>query len=133
MALALAQRFPPREPSLIVEERIYEGFPSRADERRMAAFHRANGAERAELVESFEDDRLRELGRRLVYFENRDEFDPARRAQLDTWLNNRRLGREGVAAGRTIDAAQTELEELASSSEHATELGEIRDFLAGLV
>ena len=133
VALALAQRFPPRAPSLIVEERIYEGFPSRADEHRMAAFHGASGAERAELVESFEDDRLKELGRRLVYFENRDKLDPARRAQLDTWLNNRRLGREGVAAGRTIDAAQTELEELASSSEHGTELGEIRDFFAGLV
>jgi exodeoxyribonuclease-1 len=134
VALALAQHFPPREPSLIVEERMYEGFPSRADERRMAVFHGASGAERAELVEGFEDDRLRELGRRLVYFENRDELDSARRAQLDTWLNNRRLGREGVAAGRTINAAQTELEELASSSsEHGAELREIRGFLSGLV
>jgi exodeoxyribonuclease-1 len=132
VALALAQRFPPREPSLIVEERIYEGFPGRADERRMAAFHGAGGAERAELVETFEDDRVRELGRRLVYFENPDDLLPPCRVQLDTWLGNRRHGREGATAGRTIGDAQAELDEIASSSsEHRPEIDEINNFLAG--
>jgi exodeoxyribonuclease-1 len=75
VAQALAQRFPPREPSMIVEERMYEGFPSRADERRMATFHGVSGPERAELVETFEDDRLLGLGRRLVFFENPNSLD----------------------------------------------------------
>jgi exodeoxyribonuclease-1 len=111
VALALAQRFPPREPSRIVEERMYEGFPSRADKHRMAAFHIANGAERAEMVETFEDDRLRELGRRLVFYENPDSLDPHRRDMLATWLRNRRYGRADVTAGRTLGTAMEEIEQ----------------------
>jgi len=121
---------PPREPSKVVEERIYEGFPSRTDERRMAAFHGAGGAERVELVETFEDDRLRELGRRLVYFGNPDALDPHRRTQLGTWLSNRRHGRDGVAAGRTLGAAMEEVEKAAADMpDRAAEVGTIQGWL----
>jgi exodeoxyribonuclease-1 len=132
VALALAQRFPPREPSRIVEERMYEGFPSRSDEGRMAAFHGASGAERAELVEALEDDRLRELGRRLVFYENPDALDPHRRDMLATWLGNRRHGRDDVTAGRTLGTAMEEVEQAAADTpDRAAEVGAIRRWLTG--
>jgi exodeoxyribonuclease-1 len=132
VALALAQRYPPREPSRIVEQRMYEGFPSRADERRMEEFHSASGTNRAELVETIEDDRLRELGRRLVFYENPEALDPRRSAMLATWLGNRRLGRDGVAAGRTIAAAMDEVEQAAADMpDRAEEAAAIRRWLEG--
>ncbi|WP_071691551.1 exonuclease domain-containing protein [Nioella sediminis] len=109
---AMERRYPPFEPAQIVEQRMYEGFPSRADEDRMQAFHKAEWPERAEVAEVFEDDRFRELARRLV-FVNAPEFMPtARRDQLQTWLNNRRHGREGVEAGRTLADAMSDLEKV---------------------
>jgi exodeoxyribonuclease-1 len=105
---ALSLRYPPRPAANIVEERIYEGFPSRADEERKAAFHAAPWAKRVELVEGFGDDRLRELGRRLVFLEQPATLNPDRRRQLEIWLSNRRHGREDVDAGRTISEALSE-------------------------
>lgn len=109
---AMEQRYPPFEPAQVVEGRMYEGFPSRADENRMQAFHKAEWSERAEIAESFEDDRYRELARRLVFVNAPEFMSTARRAQLQTWLNNRRHGREGVEAGRTLADAMSDLEKV---------------------
>ena len=68
---------------------MYEGFPSRADKGRMQAFHGSTWPERAELVETFEDDRLRELGRRIVFLEQPEVLRPELRQGLQTWLHNR--------------------------------------------
>ena len=40
---------------------MYEGFPRRADESKMQAFHAADWGERADIAETIEDDRFREL------------------------------------------------------------------------
>ena len=62
-----AERQPFEEPEH-VEARIYDGFAGRADSQRMAEFH-ASGCwyARARIVESFEDPRFVELGRRLIF------------------------------------------------------------------
>ncbi len=121
MGQALDQRFPPREPSEIVEARMYEDFPSRDDGRRMVAFHDANWSERSKLVETFDDDRLRELGRRLIFLEEPAALDQSRREQLTQWLRNRQFGQEGVTAGRTIAEAMDELDKF---DEEATDRAE---------
>ncbi|WP_108861475.1 exonuclease domain-containing protein [Ruegeria sp. Alg231-54] len=109
---AMEQRYPPFEPAEIVEQRMYEGFPSRADKNQMQAFHKSDWPERAEIAETFEDDRYRELARRLVFVHAPEFMSTARRAQLQTWLNNRRHGREGVEAGRTLADAMSDLEKV---------------------
>jgi exodeoxyribonuclease-1 len=99
----------------------------------MEAFHGATWADRARMVETFDDDRLRELGRRLVYLEEPGVLDPRRRQQLDGWLKNRRHGREGISAGRTIADAMLGLDELeAESSWEPNAIGAIRTWLEGL-
>lgn len=54
-----------------IEERIYNGFPGPNDEARMAAFHKASWPDRLAIVQSFEDERLRWFGLRLIYVEAR--------------------------------------------------------------
>jgi exodeoxyribonuclease-1 len=107
---AMEQRYPPFEPAQVVEQRMYEGLPSQADESRMQAFHAADWPERAEIAETIENDRYRELARRLVFVNAPKAMSTARRDQLQIWLENRRRGREGIEAGRTISEALTELE-----------------------
>lgn len=98
----------------------------------MRKFHEVSWAERAQLAEAFEDDRLKELTRRLVYLEEPSALALTVRVKLEGWLYNRRNGREGVLAGRTLDAALEEAEKLVAEipTKQAGALEEIRCWLA---
>lgn len=63
---AAAQKDPWPEPEHL-EQRIFEGFPSREDAARMEDFHRADWPGKAALIRSFEDERLQQLAQRIVY------------------------------------------------------------------
>lgn len=117
VAEAHAKRYPPSEAAKIVEARIYEGFPSPADQRRIAAFHNAPPSERAKIVETLEDDRLKELGRRLVFYGHPEALDPQRKFLLTEWMKNGRQGRAEVTAGRTLADALEEMQEILASGE----------------
>jgi exodeoxyribonuclease-1 len=131
VATAMAQRYPPFEPAKVVEQRVYEGFPTRADEQRMQAFHQCDWAGRAEIAETIEDDRYRELARRLVFLNAPETLPYARRLRLQAWLENRRHGRDQVAAGRTIADAILELDKKAET-DNAPDTGAIRAWLLHL-
>ncbi|WP_299698832.1 exonuclease domain-containing protein [uncultured Tateyamaria sp.] len=129
---ALAQRYPPRLVEEVVENRMYEAFPNRGDVRRMQVFHTSSWPDRAELVETFDDDRLRELGRRIVFLEQPEVLRPELREGLVTWLDNRLHGREGVEAGRTLNNALSDLDDIAADESNTLALQEIRRWLEGM-
>lgn len=97
-----------------VEEQIYDGFPSREDERRMEDFHRAHSwKERLEIVNAMEDQRLRKLGFRLVLFFGSDALAAANRKQ---WLAQ--MHRDRILSGEekpwtTLKTAREGLAEIA--------------------
>lgn len=129
VGVAMEQRYPPFEPAQVVEGRMYEGFPSRADESKMQAFRAAGWGERAEIAETIENDRYRELARRLVFVNAPEALADTQRTQLHIWLQNRRHGREGVEAGRTLPVAIDELEKLAQERGESAEIEVIRAWL----
>ncbi|MFX0546123.1 exonuclease domain-containing protein [Roseovarius sp. S1116L3] len=131
VGVAMQQRYPPFEPAVVVEGRMYEGFPSRADEARMQAFHAAGWIERAEIAEAIEDDRYRELARRIVFHQQPEALQPERRQMLEAWLQNRLQGRDGVEAGRTLGDALTDLESIVKDETNASALLEIQHWLEG--
>ena len=108
---------------------MYEGFPSRADEGRMWAFHAGSWPERAVLTETFEDDRLRELGRRIVFLREPGALNDNLRARLAVWLQNRREGREGVKTGRSIGQAVSELKKILSEFEPSQLRDEVESWM----
>lgn len=96
----------------------------------MADFHNATWEKRARLVESFEDERFREIGRRLMFLEEPSVLDPQSRDLLEKWLEYRRNGREDVKAGRTIADALEELDMLETeTADRAAAADEIRGWL----
>ncbi len=133
VAHAVANRYPPWERSEHVEKRIYEGFPSRADENLMEEFHTRPWEERSDINSRFEDDRLRELGDRLIYIERPDVLSEEARRRLDAWHRERLLADEGVP-WVTIGSALDELEELKTldDGENAELLGDIEVYLRRL-
>jgi exodeoxyribonuclease-1 len=132
VGVAMQQRYAPFEPAQVVEGRMYEGFPSSADEARTQAFHAAGWAERAEIAETIEDDRYRELARRIVFHEQPGAVQPERRQMLEVWLQNRLQGRDGVEAGRTLDDALTDLGGIIADETNASALQDIRRWLEGI-
>ncbi|MFG5382818.1 exonuclease domain-containing protein [Yoonia sp. R2-816] len=128
---AMEQRYPPFEPAQLVEQRLYERFPNSSDQKRMQDFHLGGWTGRAEIAESFDDDRLRELARRLVFFDAPEALSERQRANLSHWLINRRHGRENVEAGRTVKAALEELDKLSSERGECEAIAEIRSWFAG--
>lgn len=64
---ALARRFIDREEPEHVEERIYSGFYSGEDKRALREFQASDWERRAEIIESLADERIKQLGRRIIY------------------------------------------------------------------
>ena len=110
------KNWPPQE---IVEQRIYDGFPSDADKLWMERFEIAPWADKASLVEGFEDARYRELAARIICYQKPEfasskmldsynDFVKTRLYSKGPWLKDR---------GQTIDQAITEAESSLADSE----------------
>lgn len=69
-------------PSPHVERRIYDGFWSKADARRLEAFHTASWTDRVVIADGLEDERLAWLARRLIFVEQPQHLAPERYAAI---------------------------------------------------
>jgi exodeoxyribonuclease-1 len=129
----LAERYADQAATIYVEQRIYDGFPSREDEARLAAFHRQEWPHRIRLTPSIEDGRYRELGERVIATEQPHLLTSTQRAQWQAWRRDRILA-TGENPWLTVPDAMTELDELADSAliDQRLQLCEIRNFLTRL-
>ena len=128
---ALSDRNADREPAAHIEQRIYDGFPDRADQALMDQFQRADWQQRAEIAERLADDRVREFARRLVYVEAPGALSDKSRAAMDDWMRDRILTEDTAAPWNTVRKALRETDDLlasASGSEEAL-LTDVRRFL----
>ncbi len=111
-----------------VEEQIYDGFFSWADQALMNDFHTADWNHRLIIVENFEDPRLRQLGERLIYLEQPDVLDSEAQIRIEKIIKDRLISQKKDIPWRTISMA---LEELEKSKELASRksLIDIENFL----
>ncbi len=142
---ALAARYPEDVGDGHVEERLYQRRIPDADITRMVAFHDLPWPKRAALMDSFQDDRLRKIGRRLLWLERPDLLSSAACAELDRWAADRVLAEDPDVPWRTLTNALRELEGLLASAHDGanddgsggdpallTLLTSVRDFLDAL-
>lgn len=90
--LSNAARREAREAAEHVEQLIYSGFAGDADKERMHEFHGKGWSARAIIVESFDDVRLTELGRRLVFHHDPSALSSGARSSIETTLARRMTG-----------------------------------------
>jgi exodeoxyribonuclease I len=112
---AVASRYPHREPELYVEQRIYEGFPSRADSNLMERFHTVPWKDRLAIVSRLADVRLTELGERLIYVEAPEILPDDAREYFDAWRVCR-LNADQAAPWVSLISARNELEKLKTTA-----------------
>ncbi len=116
-----------------VEQRIYGGFPSNADQTRMHSFHAQFWEDRIGTVQEIEDERYRQIAQRLIAVERPDLLSEAQRQRWETWRRERFLTTEKVL-WTTVASALEEFVELSEDATPAqqTQLNDLQSFLKGL-
>ena len=129
----LAARYEDQVEPAYVEQRIYSGFPSNADQARMHSFHDQGWEDRIGIIQEIEDERYRQIAHRIVAIERPDLLTDAQRQRWESWRRERVLTDEKVP-WMTVASA---IEELADESQDATpaqqaQLADLESFLNGL-
>jgi len=100
-----------------VEQMIYDGFPLDDDKNRFALFHAAPWHDRPAIVETFTDQRFRELGFRLIHEHAPNELSGDARATMERFVELRRFSDSASnQPWRTVAAALRELADLRISA-----------------
>lgn len=131
VAQILADRYADRSAAIHIEQRIYDDFPSTANEGRMADFHRHDWSERVGILDTIDDDRYRKFGQRVIAAERPDLLTDEQRNHWHTWRRERLLA-EGETPWLTIPRALAEIDQLFETGpvEQREQLASIRDFLS---
>jgi len=120
------------EQSSHVEEQLYNGFIDDTDWEIADKLHKEDWLECNDILQLFSDERLRDLGRRLIHQENPNALKPDDRASMDKFIANRLLGDNGIdVPWRTISEALEELDEINTDTYELdiSQLDSIREFL----
>jgi exodeoxyribonuclease I len=117
LTAALTETKAERQISPFMEERLYDTFISRDDERRMEQFHVVDWPIRVQIVESLGDERLRHFGRRLIHAHSPLLLNPAHRAEVEHVIHSR-LHAQSVPDGKwtSIPVAVRATEDLLRST-----------------
>jgi exodeoxyribonuclease-1 len=129
----LAARYEDQVEPPHVEQRIYGGFSSNADQAHMHSFHAHGWEDRIGILQEIEDERYRQIAQRIVAVERPDLLTDAQRQRWRSWRRERFLTNEKVP-WMTVASA---LEEFADVSQDATlaqqaQLADLERFLNGL-
>lgn len=117
-------------PSDHVEEQIYDGFPSQADTALMTRFHATEWCDRYSIVEQFQDQRFRCLGRRLIYAHCQESLPDDVRLEEARLLAARLTGQGCEAPSwKTLEAADLEAAEMEQEG-HPDQIEMLRGFRA---
>lgn len=105
---AIAERYSEKTPSELVEERIYDAFPSSSDALLASRFHQVPWEARRAILDQMRDERLRELGIRLIGAEASHLLSQEEQIQFGSWHRSRRVGPAPRGKFRTIEQASKE-------------------------
>jgi exodeoxyribonuclease-1 len=131
---AMAARYPadPDTAPQHVEQQIFHGFYSWNDKARLKEFQVADWQRRQEIVATFEDARLRQLGARLVAFYATNLLSDSDRCRYTSWRRER-WNADTEAEWMTLEKARQALREMQLASPHDPSiLEEIDAFIEGL-
>lgn len=117
-----------------LEQKIYEGFPSREDEVLARKFHQSTLVERVEVSARFSDKKYQELANRILYIKEPCLLSGADKEKLENMIRKRRSSTKGEILGwRSSELALIELAKIEEKN-FATldQVAKIRHYLENL-
>lgn len=137
MIAAMAARYPADADTAPqhVEQQIFNGFYSWNDKARLKEFQGADWPRRQEIVATFEDARLRQLGARLVAFHSPNLLSDSDRRRYIAWRRDRwNASTDTEVEWMTLGKARQALLEMkAASAQDPAMLEEIEAFIRAAV
>ena len=129
----LASRYDDTELPTEVEDRIYETFYTRPDQLKLGQFHKVPWAERPAILRQIEDDRLRELGNRLLAIYAPDCIDAETKSSFwrkiaKRWGGEEFYGQDAKNAGNTYTSVAKDLRELEPSGKFPVDTALLQEF-----
>ena len=113
---------------LLVEEKIFAGFYSHQDKELLQNFQTSSWAERLALLTGAQDDRIQQLGRRLVAFNARHLLDEKYQNVVQKYLADKWSANEPDVRWTTIASVRLQLIELEEDGFDKSLLNEMRVF-----
>jgi exodeoxyribonuclease-1 len=105
-----------REPSMHVEEQIYDRFIDGSNQAILDRFHAVDWLERLSVLGDLADERLRALGHRLIYCEASHVIPDAVRHDCEVAIARRLMASEGAVPWVTLSKAITEATDLLANT-----------------
>lgn len=105
------------EPWPHVEQQIHDAFISNEDRARLLQFHAAPWEARMALLEQIEDQRLKQLGRRLIYFESPGVLPADVLSEMHVMMATRCIQGDGNGTWLCLEQAIEELDVLLAEAE----------------
>ncbi len=114
-----------------LEQKIYEGFPSKEDEKLAISFRNAQQQDRVKIARQFVEQKYRQLALRLLYLEEKNALASDEIAEIEMMIRNRFISDpDKEHLWRSIDDAVKELTEPRAMELGTTEqLDEIKVWL----
>lgn len=113
-----------------LEQRIFEGFPSKMDKRTMQEFALLPWLQRTDLVQKLDDPRLRQIAQRLIFLMAPASLSEANRTRVEQGIRDRLLDKHtDRTLWRTISLARSELDEIRNSARNNGAIDEIEEWL----
>lgn len=121
----------PKEPSVHVEEQIYDSFTNYDDQALMAQFHSAEWCDRSGILSRLVDGRLRTLGERLIYLEAPGVLTAVARGNHDGMVARRLMAEEGTVPWLTLRQAIADTNDFLAAADgvEAALLSDLREYL----
>ena len=100
-----------------VEEQMYAGFASSADQSRFQSFHESEWHDRYDIVCQFEDERFRRIGEWIIYCEQPHLLSSEKRHHWDSFVRQRLLGEGDPCDALCLPKALEQANDLISGAE----------------
>ena len=111
-----------------IEEKIYGGFYSNEDKSILEEFQLGSWEERLNLLSRFSDERLKQLGRRLIAFNAPELLTTNEQDAFDSYLKNKWETEDEKPNWTTTSIIKKQLKELKGKGCDITLLNELKDF-----
>ena len=111
-----------------IEEKIYGGFYSNEDKSILEEFQLGSWDERLNLLSRFSDERLKQLGRRLIAFNAPELLTTNEQDAFDTYLKNKWETKDEKPNWTTTSIIKKQLKELEGKGCDIALLNELKDF-----
>jgi exodeoxyribonuclease-1 len=134
IGIAMSARFADREASVHVEEQIYSGFYTSADQRLLDQFQAAeNWEDRLHILDDIHDERAQQLGHRLIFLHQPHLLEPTIVTAMTTAIRQRWMSVDPDAPWMTFAEVEKQLAEIEKAGAlDGNQVGALRDFFQSL-